>query len=154
MRDFYSVLRVVPKASDAEIKAAFRNIAKTCHPDVKPGDRTAEAAFHEATRAYQVLANPENRRIYDAFLASRRAAARLRFRRSLATMSATFLLTAATVLGAVLWLGDGSLSVGGERLAAGLAEHAAVELVRAAAAEPAPTVQAGSGPVRGTPAAP
>jgi curved DNA-binding protein CbpA len=142
MRDFYSVLQVAPKASDAEIKAAFRNLAKTCHPDVKPGDPAAEEAFQEARRAYQFLSNTETRRMYDDFLASRRAAARLRFRRSLATMSATFLLTAATVVGTVLWIGEGSLSLGGERLVAGVAERgAAVELARAAAAEPAPAAK-------------
>jgi curved DNA-binding protein CbpA len=109
---------------------------------VKPGDPAAEEAFQEARRAYQFLSNTETRRMYDDFLASRRVAARLRFRRSLATMSATFLLTAATVVGTVLWIGEGSLSLGGERLVAGVAERgAAVELARAAAAEPAPAAK-------------
>jgi DnaJ-class molecular chaperone len=163
MQDFYSVLRIAPKASEAEIKSAFRHLAKTCHPDVKPGDRAAEEAFQEVTRAYQVLSNPETRKVYDAFLASRRAAARLRFRRSLGTMSATFLLTAAAVVGAVLWIGEGGLSSGGGRLLVGVAERgSAVEVARAAAAEPAQETKSGGDPrpagraptVRGTPVGP
>lgn len=118
MRDFYSVLRVAPKASDAEIKSAFRNLAKTCHPDVRPGDRAAEQAFQEAKRAYRFLTNPETRRMYDAFLAERRAARRLRTRRAAATMTTTFLLTAATVILAMMWLRDGSLPFGAGSLLA------------------------------------
>jgi curved DNA-binding protein CbpA len=162
-RDFSSELRVTPKASDAEIKSAFRHLAKTCHPDVKPDDRSAEEAFQEVTRAYQVLSNPETRKVYDAFLASRRAAARLRLRRSLATMSTTFLLTAAAAVGAVLWIGEGGLSSSeGGRVLGGVAERGAtVEVARAAAAEPAQEAKSGADPrpgrgqtVRGTPVGP
>src|SRR5262245_60093540 len=109
MRDLYSVLQVAPTASDAEIKSAFRNLAKTCHPDVRPGDREAEQTFKEARRAYQYLTNPEARRIYDDFMASQRAAVRARRRRAAATMSASFLLTVAVVGLAALWLQQGSL---------------------------------------------
>jgi DnaJ-class molecular chaperone len=109
MQDFYTVLRVAPKASDAEIKAAFRNRAKTCHPDMKPGDSEAEAAFQEVKRAYKFLSNPETRKAYDEFLASGRAAKRRRFRRAAATMSASFLLTTATVLVAMVWLQYGGV---------------------------------------------
>ena len=111
MRNFYSVLRVAPKASDAEIKTAFRTLAKTCHPDVRPGDSGAEEAFQEAKRAYQFLSNPETRKIYDDYLASRRALERRRFRRAAATMSTTFVLTAATVFGAAVWAQTGGLSL-------------------------------------------
>jgi curved DNA-binding protein CbpA len=110
MRNLYAVLRVAPKASDAEIKAAFRNMAKTCHPDVKPGDSEAEAAFQEVKRAYTFLGNPETRKVYDAYLASRRAVERRRFRRAAATMSASFVLTAATVLVAMIWLQHGGVT--------------------------------------------
>lgn len=113
MRNFYSVLRVAPKASDAEIKTAFRNLAKTCHPDVRPGDSGAEEAFQEAKRAYKFLSNPETRKIYDDYLASRRALERRRFRRAAATMSTTFVLTAATVFGAAVWVQTGGLSLAG-----------------------------------------
>jgi curved DNA-binding protein CbpA len=110
MRNFYSVLRVAPKASEAEIKTAFRNLAKTCHPDVRPGDSAAEEAFQEAKRAYKFLSNPETRKVYDDYLASRRALERRRFRRAAATMSTTFVLTAATVLGAAFWVEAGGFA--------------------------------------------
>jgi curved DNA-binding protein CbpA len=119
MRNFYSVLRVAPRASDAEIKSAFRNLAKTCHPDVKPGDSEAEAAFQEVKRAYKFLSNPETRKVYDEFLVSRRAAARRRFKRAAATMSASFVLTAASVLLAAVLVQEGGLPFASGR---GLAE--------------------------------
>jgi len=127
MRNFYSVLRVAPKASEAEIKAAFRNLAKACHPDVKPGDREAEDAFQEAKRAYKFLSNPETRKIYDAFLATRRSVARRRLRRAAATMSATFVLTAATVFLATIWVQEGGLPFAGGRE---IAEGPAAEIAR------------------------
>lgn len=103
MRDLYSVLQVAPKASDAEIKSAFRSLAKTCHPDVRPGDREAEQAFHEARQAYRYLANPETRKMYDDYLASQRAAERAKRRRTVRTMSASFLLTVTAVALAAMW---------------------------------------------------
>ena len=60
MRDPYSVLHVAPRASDAEIKSAFRALAKTCHPDVRPGDRGAEQTFHEARQAYRLSHQPRD----------------------------------------------------------------------------------------------
>jgi DnaJ-class molecular chaperone len=131
MRNFYSVLRVTPKASEAEIKAAFRVLAKTCHPDLKPGDRRAEEAFQEAKQAYTFLSHPESRKMYDAFLAERGAAERQRRRRSVATMSATFVLTAAAVIVTFLWLNVGSLPFTGGRASAGAAEHGHMEMARA-----------------------
>jgi len=130
MRNFYSVLRVTPKASDAEIKAAFRNMAKACHPDMKPGDREAEAAFQEVKRAYTFLSNPETRKAYDAFLAGRRAVERRRFRRAAATMSASFVLTAVTVFGAMVWVQHGGLPAARE-LVDGPGRGSTVEVVRA-----------------------
>jgi curved DNA-binding protein CbpA len=141
MRNFYAVLRVAPKASDAEIKSAFRSLAKTCHPDLRPGDREAEEAFQEVKRAYTFLSNPETRKMYDAFLASRRAAARARWRRAAATMCATFALTAVTVVLVAVWVHDGGLPFSG-RLFAEAPERAggSVEVARApaTAARPAP----------------
>jgi curved DNA-binding protein CbpA len=107
MQDLYTVLHVAPDASGAEIKTAFRNMAKACHPDMKPGDSDAEAAFQEVKRAYELLSNPEARKVYDEFLAIRRAQKRRRFRRAAATMSASFVLTAVTVVGAMIWLQNG-----------------------------------------------
>ena len=142
MRNFYTVLRVAPKAGEAEIKSAFRNMAKTCHPDVKPGDSGAEAAFQEVKRAYKFLSNPETRRVYDEFLASRRAVERRRFRRAAATMSATFVLTAAAVFVATIWLQHGSSASSGEP-AAGPGRGGTVEVVRSA--PPAPGKDRGTG---------
>jgi curved DNA-binding protein CbpA len=140
MRNFYSVLRVAPKASDAEIKTAFRNLAKTCHPDVRPGDSAAEEAFQEAKRAYKFLSNPETRKVYDDYLASRRALERRRFRRAAATMSTSFLLTAATVLGAAFWVEAGGLSFAAlSDLVQASARADTVEVVRAPTASGAVT---------------
>jgi DnaJ-class molecular chaperone len=110
MQDLYNVLHVAPEASGAEIKAAFRNMAKTCHPDMKPGDSGADATFQEIKRAYELLSNPEARKVYDEFLAIRRATKRRRLRRAAATMSASFVLTAVTVVGAMIWLQSGGAS--------------------------------------------
>jgi curved DNA-binding protein CbpA len=141
MRNFYTVLHVAPKASDAEIKTAFRSLAKTCHPDLRPGDREAEEAFQEVKRAYTFLTNPETRKMYDAFLASRRAAARARLRRAATTMCTTFALTAATVVLVAVWVHEGGLPLSG-RLFAHAPERAGgsvdVARVPAAAAQPAP----------------
>src|SRR5690606_33867678 len=52
-------------ASDKEIKAAFRKLARKHHPDVNPGDTGAEAKFKEINAAYEVLGDPEKRRKYD-----------------------------------------------------------------------------------------
>ena len=111
MRDPYSVLQVAPKASDAEIKSAFRSLAKSCHPDMRPGDREAEQTFHEARQAYLYLSNPETRRMYDDYLESQRAAERARRRRAVRTMSASFLLTVAAVALAAVWW-QGRLPIG------------------------------------------
>jgi DnaJ-class molecular chaperone len=131
MRNFYSVLHVAPKASDAEIKAAFRNLAKSCHPDVRPGDSEAEEAFQEVKRAYKFLSNPETRKLYDAFLAERRAVARRRLKHAAATMSTSFVLTAASVVLAMVWLQDGRLFSGGREFAEGASNT--VEIARAPA---------------------
>ena len=66
-RDYYEVLGVSKTATDAEIKKAFRVLAKKYHPDMNPGDKEAEAKFKEASEAYSVLSDPEKRRKYDQF---------------------------------------------------------------------------------------
>lgn len=66
-RDYYEVLGVGKTAGDAEIKKAFRALAKKYHPDMNPGDKEAEAKFKEAQEAYAVLSDPEKRRQYDQF---------------------------------------------------------------------------------------
>ncbi len=66
-RDYYEVLGVGKDADDAEIKKAYRNLAKKYHPDVNPGDKEAEIKFKEASEAYAVLSDAEKRRQYDQF---------------------------------------------------------------------------------------
>ena len=66
-RDYYEVLGVDKSASDADIKSAFRKKAKTCHPDLHPGDAAKEAEFKELNEAYEILSNPEKRSKYDQF---------------------------------------------------------------------------------------
>ena len=64
-RDYYEVLGVNKDASDAEIKSAFRKKAKTCHPDLHPGDAEKEAEFKELNEAYEVLSDADKRAKYD-----------------------------------------------------------------------------------------
>ena len=64
-RDYYEVLGVNRSASPEEIKRAYRKVALQHHPDKNPGDKTAEEKFKEASNAYDVLSDPEKRKIYD-----------------------------------------------------------------------------------------
>ncbi|MGA8434740.1 MAG: DnaJ domain-containing protein, partial [Methyloceanibacter sp.] len=52
-RDYYDVLGIAKAASDQEIKAAFRRLAKECHPDRCNGDTTSEKRFKEVNEAYE-----------------------------------------------------------------------------------------------------
>ena len=66
MRDYYDVLGVPSDADAAEIKRAYRQLARRYHPDISGDDRAV--TFREVARAYEVLRNPERRRTYDAAL--------------------------------------------------------------------------------------
>src|SRR5277367_3187840 len=64
-RDYYKVLGVDRKASEGEIKSAYRKLARKFHPDVNPNNKEAEARFKEINEAYQVISDPEKRKKYD-----------------------------------------------------------------------------------------
>ena len=64
-KDYYQILGVDKKATEKEIKQAFRRLARKHHPDVNPNDSGAEERFKEINEAYEVLSDPEKRRKYD-----------------------------------------------------------------------------------------
>lgn len=66
MADLYETLGVEKNAPQAEIKKAYRRLARKYHPDANQGDKDAEAKFKEISAAYDVLSNPEKRKQYDA----------------------------------------------------------------------------------------
>src|SRR4051812_19204520 len=66
-RDYYEVLGVERNASEADLKRAFRKLARELHPDVNSHDPEAEEKFKEAAEAYEVLSDPEKRGTYDRF---------------------------------------------------------------------------------------
>ena len=66
-RDYYEVLGLGKNATDAEIKSAYRKLAKKYHPDLNPGDKTAEEKFKEVNEAHDILSDPEKRKRYDQF---------------------------------------------------------------------------------------
>jgi molecular chaperone DnaJ len=66
-RDYYETLGVSRSADDATIKKAFRKLARELHPDVNAHDPDAEEKFKEAAAAYEVLNDPERRRLYDSY---------------------------------------------------------------------------------------
>ena len=72
-KDYYSTLGVAKTATAKELKQAYRKLARKHHPDVNPGDKSAEAKFKEINEAYEVLGDPEKRKKYDELGANWRA---------------------------------------------------------------------------------
>jgi molecular chaperone DnaJ len=66
-RDYYKTLGVERSADEKSIRAAFRKLARKHHPDINPGDKGAEERFKEINEAYEVLSDPEKRKMYDRF---------------------------------------------------------------------------------------
>ena len=66
-RDYYEVLGVHRDASETDIKKQFRRLARELHPDVNDHDPESEGKFKEAAEAYEVLSDPERRRVYDRY---------------------------------------------------------------------------------------
>jgi len=64
-KDYYKILGVDRKASDDEIRKAYRKLAKQYHPDYNPNDKQAEEKFKEINEAYEVLSDPKKRSYYD-----------------------------------------------------------------------------------------
>ena len=64
-KDYYEILGVKKSASAEEIRKAFRKLARKYHPDVNPGDKTAEEKFKTLSEANDVLSDPKKRKIYD-----------------------------------------------------------------------------------------
>jgi DnaJ-class molecular chaperone len=64
-KDYYATLGVPKTATPKEVKQAFRKMARKYHPDVNPGDKSAESRFKEVNEAYEVIGDPDKRKKYD-----------------------------------------------------------------------------------------
>src|SRR3974377_100688 len=66
-QDYYDLLGVSNKATAKDIRAAFRKLARKYHPDLNPGDKSAEEKFKQVQEAYDVLSDTKKRQMYDQF---------------------------------------------------------------------------------------
>ena len=66
-KDYYAILGVGRGADEKEVKQAYRKLARKYHPDVNPNDAAAEGKFKEVSEAYEVLSDPEKKKLYDQY---------------------------------------------------------------------------------------
>src|SRR5258708_20453065 len=66
-QDYYELLGVSRKAPQKEIRQAYRKLARKYHPDLNPGDKSAEEKFKQVQEAYDVLSDAKKRQMYDQF---------------------------------------------------------------------------------------
>ena len=66
-KDYYNLLGIPKNAADKDVKAAYRRLARKYHPDVNPGDKSAEARFKEINEAFEVLSDPDKRKKFDQY---------------------------------------------------------------------------------------
>src|SRR6202451_2787387 len=66
-QDYYELLGVSRKAAQKEIRQAYRRLARKFHPDLNPGDKSAEEKFKQVQEAYDVLSDAKKRQMYDQF---------------------------------------------------------------------------------------
>src|SRR4030042_233011 len=66
-KNYYDILGVKRDASEKDVKQAYRRVARKHHPDVNPGDKSAESKFKEINAAYEVLSDKDKRQKYDQF---------------------------------------------------------------------------------------
>ena len=67
VKDYYNLLGIPKNAPDKDVKSAYRRLARKYHPDVNPGDKSAEARFKEINEAFEVLSDPDKRRKFDQY---------------------------------------------------------------------------------------
>src|SRR5580658_2871202 len=79
-KDYYQILGVPKTATDKEIKAAYRKLARQHHPDVNQGNKVAEDKFKDVGEAYDVLSDPEKRPKYDMYGEQWKAASQAGYR--------------------------------------------------------------------------